>query len=199
MKVARITLGIFLILFGVGMVLCSREMNGGAKKYEFIGEYEQTNGVVVAIHGGVSKYSWYWSLWHERQREAQANGGMKLFAHMSESGDDWMGVHLFVPAGDTLVLDPQTDLFITMPDSQTLRSKEIVLTETPGQHYMFSSKAQKIVLTAEVGRYWKAQNGAFVAFVRYPAGTLDLNHDLSVEKAGMPVPIDCWIYPFERR
>ena len=182
-----------LLLFVVVLILASGCFKAG-KKYEFIEMYEQDGGVVIGIHGGVSKYALWPSTWDKDQSFAAEHGGMKVFMHMHETGDDWMGIHLFVPKGDTLVIDVLTRVCLSMQAAgitDTLESKEIVLTDDPGQRQMFSNSCRTIRLTEAVSAYHRAQNGAWVAFVRFGQGTLDLDHDKGIEAAGMPVPLEC--------
>ena len=177
------------------IVICVLSVEAEAgKTYEFVGIYEQDNGVVIGIHGGVSQYALWPSTWNKGQVMAAEHGGMQVFMHMHETGDDWMGVHLFVPKGDTLVIDALTRVCLSMQATgitDTLESKEIVLTDDPEQYQMFSNSCRTIRLTETVSAYHRAQNGAWVAFVRFTQGTLDLDHDKSIEAAGMPVPLEC--------
>jgi hypothetical protein len=173
------------------------------KKYEFVGTFEQESGVVVAIHGGVCKYALWPSVWSKVQKMAAEHGGMRLYTYMLDTGDDWLGLHLFVPAGDTLVIGPSTRIELRLEDKygnvDSLLSEEIVLTDSPAQRFVYSNVDQLLMLTDGVRTYHKAQNGAWVAFARFERGQLKLDHDKGIEAAGIPTPLACTILSETRR
>lgn len=125
---------------------------------------------------------------------------MQVAKHMFRTGGDWVMSHVFIPSGDTLIWDSKTRVKLTFAypevDSAeilTAVSSELLLTDSPPQREIYSNLAGKLVLTEAVTCYYRAMNGAWVVFIRFPEGSLKLDHEHSIELAKMPVPKECWI------
>ena len=186
------------------------EADGADYDYQFC---DSLGTVEICAIGAMPEEALWMSTWNDDMRDAYENGGMMLFLYMSESrfseiNGDWLIIHIFLTPGMDWQLESGCQIGLEYPDT-TIWSEEIVLTFSPEQRHLSSSKQWNITLIApehpiergitahgtsdaykswkDSSMYSKARNGAYVAFVRYPKGSLNLR-DCDMTRCKVSVP-----------
>ncbi|MFH1865046.1 MAG: hypothetical protein ABIK85_04115 [Candidatus Eisenbacteria bacterium] len=101
----------------------------------------------------------------------EAAGGFRLHTRVRTNPDDYIICVIYIEEGGRLVLDESTS-FVFRYGGNEIESTEVLLTDSPQEMEVFSTREQRVVLTPDSTRYAKARSGGYLAAVRFPENSL---------------------------
>jgi len=160
------------------------------RDYDYEFTFMLEDGTEYSSMGGVCKYSLWRGNWTALDKLAARVGGRLLKQYIEDVKGDWVFFHVCPPESLVIEYDPYVEFVLGYEDGHEVRSLEIVLTDTPLEHKVWSSGLGLIRLERDQGPYWKPifRRECFVLFVRFPYESLALDHDRSLERAPFPLP-----------
>jgi len=165
------------------------------KEYEYAGEYEIGDTLRIGVFGGLSKYYFWEAMWRAPERACAAAGGLQFRRYALPQGEeevarDWVVCHISVAESSSVTLGNGVSFLFVMPDSAEEVCEEVVFVDSPLEWSMVTTVRGQVELNDKTELY-RAKNGAFVAFLGFPEGSMKIDHGGDCHgPVDMAMPVD---------
>jgi len=167
-----------------------------ARKFEYLFEVPLEDGARLCCVGGVNQYSLWPTLFKWWERRLQEKGCLQIHQYMIAHPADWTMWHLYVPDSTEVSFDALSQVVLRFANGREPHSHEILATESPRMCEVFSTDTQ-ILRFCDGAWYSRSSCEAFVIWIAFDEGSLDLDHDdRDLDKAEFVPPAEVII---ERR
>jgi hypothetical protein len=134
------------------------------------------DGARLACIGGVNKYSLWPTLWKWWERQLAERGCLQIHQYMIEHPADWTMWYLHVPDTAVVSFEPGDVVLLCFEDSLEARSHDMLATESRLMCEAYSVTTGRLTF-GEHADYSRSDNGAFVIWIAFEEGALDMDHD----------------------